>query len=411
MGYGITSSYRKLTRSGYGMRSRPMSWEVSLEMSHMGIGSTTGIATVFTATQMLLNPANYDGAVYTFEIVAANNNVSNDYNVDLMQGTNVIATIPVTKNTGSTRRRSVAFVPAAGNLLYQTRVAQTAVINNLTVSAVRIIVTQIRATKTRLQFPLGLTPLSSAADGGASFAVQTNVNFIEATVANNRYQLYQASDFDADTIVWTWETLGSTSGGGATVTIGLFDATLNAQVGTVQNVHPSAAATLSSTISAADMATADGHDLGVRTKGSSAVINEFGYVACLYVTLTKVRRLTLWRRLGTPAAVASSGTAVTHTQLINTTAYSPNAQFFYEGTGWESGAGTVTDGLGEGTADPLAATVVVASSDLTFDGATKIRQRSGALTLTDGNRYTRKSTRTSGTMQIAGPGLTISVNQ
>lgn len=121
-----------------------------------GLASTTSEVT-FTRTATPLNAANYDGTcVYEFEIVAINSNATNAYDISLYDATNaaVKATVSVTKDTTSTRYRSAPFSPAAGNNIYQVRIAASEAANDIKVYLARIVVTQTAATKTRIQVPL-----------------------------------------------------------------------------------------------------------------------------------------------------------------------------------------------------------------------------------------------------------------
>ncbi len=388
--------------------------EITLELGDRGYGSSAAAQTTFLSSQMYLNPAEYDGATYYFEIVGYNHHATLPYTVDLMEGANLMASLILAANTPTgasdfIRMRSTSFVPSSGNHVYQLRLPQTAAGNNVIVHAARIVVVQVGATITRLQFPLASTSVSSTLDSsGAPFHNSTSTSYGQSDPV--RCALFLLEKTLMATIAagtpWSWETVGF-QGLAATASIGLFDATANAQIGTVENGHTTTTASIL-TSDFADNLLTDGNELEVRVKSSNGAIGANACAARLYVRLTSASKAVIYRRLSTShASLGSSFECDEARQLINLAQFS-GALAYYEGTGWESVSGTVTqDLLDDGTSESSSgAGSVVSGSPLTFNGSTRIRQRSSALTLTASHRFVPKLTRTSGTLQ-SGPSYLI----
>ncbi len=386
---------------------------ITLELGDRGYGSSSSAPVTFLTSQMYLNPADYDGATYYFEIVGYNHHATLPYTVDLMEGANVMASLILAANTPTgasdfIRMRSTSFVPSSGNHVYQLRLPQTAAGNNVIVHAVRIVVAQLGATITRLQFPLASTSVASGLDSsGAPFHNSTSTSYGQSDPVRCALLLLEKTLMAtiAAGTPWSWETVGF-QGLAATASIGLFDATANAQVGSIENGHTTTTAGIL-TQDFADNLLTDGNELEVRVKSSSGAIGANACAARLYVRLTSASKAAIYRRVSTAHASLGSSLELDEArQLIDLTLFSgPLA--YYEGTGWESAAGTVTqDLLDDGTADQSGGGSALSGSPLTFNGSTRIRQRSAALTLVSGHRLVPKLTRSSGTLQ-SGPSFLI----
>lgn len=387
-----------------------MKLEVTLEMGARGFGSANGSATTFLASQMYFDPSDYDGALFYFEVCANNGHATLPYQVDLTQGGTAVTSIILPANVAvTTRYRSTAFNPVAGNQIYMLRTPSTAAGNNVVVWACRIVVVQTNATKTRLQIPLAAVFTGSSTDTtGVQFHQSTSTTYSQSTPVN--CSLFKLERALMATIAagspWSWETVGYRSGGTGAM-IGLFDATDNVQIGAIENLHAVTNSTTIATQDFADGLLTEGNELEVRVKQVASVASANGVAARLYVRLTSVSAAAVYRLVGFshvgPGNLLEADEA---RQLISTGEFS-SPVVYYEGTGWESSAGTITHSLiDDGVSDSIGGGSAVAGSTLTFDGTTRIRQRTAALTLVSGDRYVPKVARTSGTLQM-GPAFVI----
>jgi len=165
-----------------------MNLVVPIEMCSAGLASQTEQVT-FERSKVQLDPTNYDGATYYFEIVTTTPTTTS-YNVELYDVTN--ATVEATIATGTSaltykRLRSGAWTPAAGNSTFAVRIDATTSANDVRIFAARIIVVQANATKTRLQIPLG-----SYGYSGYKADATTNASFDEMTGTTGYGQTYPA---------------------------------------------------------------------------------------------------------------------------------------------------------------------------------------------------------------------------
>ncbi len=386
-----------------------MDLEVVLEM---GGRTWSSGAAGFTpnSSMMKLDADDYDGAVFYFEVCGSNAHATLDATAELIyDGSVAAASVTLTANTGVTRVRSTAFVPSSINKTYQLRLGA-----NLNIYSARVIVVQTDATKTRLQFPLAFSQLLVATSDAFGFSSSNSTSYNQGDQPNNfsilPLDLSLLADI-ADGTPWTFETVAIPGSG--TGQMGLFDKDTDTLI--VENSHgPALLVTSIKTTEMAHslMAPSDGHNLELRIKkGTGAVPTIAAHSAYLYVRLTNLTKAIAYRRVGPPRTAGAGAAAISNLrQLIDSSLYD-NPAVFYEASGYESVAGVVTDGLADvGAVDVAGSAVLVADSSLTFDGTTKIVQRSGAVTVVDGDRFGEIPARTSGTLVLCGEYLIIVAN-
>lgn len=130
---------------------------VPIELIDRGVSSNT-TATIFDRSLYPLDTADYVASsnTYFYEIMATNSNAANDYTVDLLGNSNaILATITVPKSTtANTRFRSNAITMPSGVNNLKIRVNASAASSQVVVQMAKLIIKQVRATKTKLWIPL-----------------------------------------------------------------------------------------------------------------------------------------------------------------------------------------------------------------------------------------------------------------
>jgi hypothetical protein len=378
--------------------------EVSIELADAGISSNTS-ATLFERTRTSVTPSLYDGSpVYTFEIVSTNVGASAaDVNLVNNAGTTV-ATISVTAATSVPTRFATTFTPGATPVNFRLETAATTVAQDLSVYAARVRIVQTYATKTQLYFPLTANPYNTVDN-----LTTTAGGLIDSTGAAGasqptpaKYVLWRKDAAKvsglAATTPWTFEAVIAKSGTNSAAA-GLYTA-----AGTlVTGVEITSTATVPTLLSLpfADNATnfADATNFMVQIRRAGGGTTAYLYKAALYATLTNiVSTQTYFRVSRSASAIAATTINPYQRALIDTSRFSsPTAT--YEITGSEPTVGTSSADLyNVTTTDSGTAGTSVASSPLDPGSTTRGRFTSGALTLTNGDRYLSRTSITTGTL-------------
>lgn len=370
-----------------------MNLEVPIELTDAGLLSDVSPIT-FARTMTSLTPSAYDGTVtYFFEISATNtNSVAQTVSVVNSSAT-AVATISVPAGT-TTLTRFVSPMTPTGSDIYSVQLSATTSTQQLQVSAARIIVKQIGASKTKVYIPL-LSANSPA----------TNVdqgNAIEYTMSNSYTSLNSAAIWNRnstafssmpDQNAWELEALVSV-GSGVTGVVGLFDKTFGNNIVDTESVVTSNQIAFTHAVFSEGIAgfstTNDGDDYQVGIKclsgcpGASVAI----YKAGLWVNITSLNNVEVFYRTSHGATVATNNyvdgerTRPLLSSFSNPTAY-------FQATGYESSQDTAAVSLYSlGTNETgYAGAAGIANSTLNFSQAFPIRLRSSAITLTTGLRY------------------------
>ncbi len=183
-------------------------------------------------SRIKLNPADYDGATYCIEVVVDSTDTVDRYVYlkDVAGNTYATITIPANDSPSTTRRkRSIPFTPAAADTEYRLVLGISSQL--LRYKTARIIVTQINATKTRLQFPLVNGCEENGGTGGATvFTWDWQVTGVWRQFGEFGIFLKEEAKLGATIGTWTLETVCSKSYAPATAKVGLFNKTDDAQV-------------------------------------------------------------------------------------------------------------------------------------------------------------------------------------
>lgn len=357
---------------------------VPIEMQCTGFGSPPTNPAEWSPSYTSLNPSDYDGATYYFEIIAINIDSSDKDIILRLKGGATKATITVPMGTTvPTRFRSSSFVPTAGNqtyVLYRPGTTSWSLVKGY---AARIIIVQTNATKTRIQIPIiGI----DGYDTSTNIEQTSSTSYIQPHP--NYYSLFKkdVSQF-ANISSWAFEVaINGSVASSAHVT--LFNKTDDTQVGSgAVNGLPYQPSLESEDITDE----VNFHDLDefeVRMKADAG--NAYLMNASLYVYLTNLSKAEIYQRVARNLNTASTppNTFEEDRAKIDIDSYS-GATVYFEATGYCADDAEIFDLQDDGTDDSGSdGTSKVTNSGINFNSGTQARKRtSTAMTLTDGNRY------------------------
>jgi hypothetical protein len=376
-----------------------MRLEVPIEMTDTGLASSP-TPTVFSHTRTSFNAADYDGTVsFSFEITATNAD-SAARRVTLVDGADVVAAaITVPANANAPVRLRGTFSPA-GAANYRVALDATSTANELRVYAVRVLVRQTGATKTRIYVPLiagaANSPLNRD-DSGAAVAKGALGGLFDH--ADPRFVALWKKDGSAFSQLavgtpYTLEAVLSTSMPAVTTaTAALFNFTRNQQVAGTELSTTSAVPELVSADfadSAANFTDAD--DMELRIKNSGGGADAFVYRAGLWIRLENLAHAEVYYRYGrTETTGPDSGHRVWVwvMAMVDLSAFLSSAEVYNEVTGHASEPATPCSEkvFDIGSADSGTAGTAVSGSPLTFNSSSPSRQRTSGLNLHSGNRF------------------------
>jgi hypothetical protein len=289
--------------------------EVVIDLNDYGFSSRTSGGNAIWETARWIVPSDYDNATWYFEIVGRNSHASNAYNVYLTNfaGT-VISTITIPANTPtssdvSQRFRSTSFAMSSSDY-YLLSIDLTASLGNLTVSAVRIVVVQVNATKTCIPIPM------CGNNGSLTAPPSSNpISYIVGTTWNQQvpqnFSLFKKdiSEF-ADIGGWRLDATHSAFYGGGThySEVGLWNVTSGAIVpGTVisynGNTPTPTHLDFDNTVSGFDNLST----FEIRHHNSYSGDASYLYSAQLYVRLVNLSVATLRKRIARGITVSTGG--------------------------------------------------------------------------------------------------------
>jgi hypothetical protein len=382
--------------------------EVPIEMTGNGL-SSSAIRTTFSRTRTTLNTADYDGIVtYAFEVVAANSD-SAPRNVALVDSSGAtVASIVIPVSANPVRYRST-FVATSGAADYRIALDGTSSAQQLRVWVGRMLVQQIGATQTRIFVPLMVGNNYVTIPGDDSSASLSDTDLTTYSQPNaNWWALWKKNDSAfsqlAPTSAWTFEAVMSNDAG-STAYASVFDAVTGNQV---QASEVSTAATTPTLVSAAFADSApnftDQDNMEVQMKGSTGGggKNAYIYRAGLWIKLVNLSHAEVYYRINDSDSWAGTGGTPQprpeYRILPDISAFNQPVSIYNELTSYVSSPGTsCTEALYDnGTSDSSASGSVVPGSALTVSSTALNRQRSPAVSVSAGNRFTSFITPTGG---------------
>jgi hypothetical protein len=362
-------------------------------MTDRGLSSTT-TAVTFLRTRTSLNTADYVADIndYMFEVVAENTNTTTSYTINLVNSAGTIITdsaIVVPPSTVA-KRFNVLWTPTSGANNYRIRIPNTATAGQIKVHSAKMIVEQTAAVATKIYIPLSNFDYSGESSSDTTTAVVTSTTSTTYSTSNYMTQ-WTRNDAVYDAIAagtpWTLETITSTSNAAGTVSASLYDKTANLPITQALTAVTGTTALTLSSVSFASTATNfnDGDILELRIKSNATTRTARIYKAGLWLKLKFLKKAEVAFRLATRKATATSLALPDGRFLWDAGAWS-NPTVFFQTTAVRSGTSTVTlqdHGINDnGTTSPT----IVPGSTIT-PATTFGIQRSGALSLTDMNRF------------------------
>ena len=365
--------------------------EVPLEMvAHglEGVGDGTG-TTNHNRSRIFLDPADYDGATYYFEIVAKNTDSVNR-NVYLRRttgGAAYHATITVGAGTANFTRYRVALsaAPAAGKQQYLVRVTDTTSAAQLVVSTARVIVQQTNATKTRIQIPL-VEKNHDISQVGSGRADTTTSN-VYTQGDPDKYSLWiKDSSKYADISGWALEAVLDNNSATATTYAALHRASDGAIVADSEvSLYGSTIALVDTSFSEPAANFTDGNKFELKIKSSVSGQKAHLGRASLYVSLTNLSKAEVLYRVSRKVPSGPQDVVEQRT-LLDTTLFT-NPTVYFEATGRCADNGDRVflrdhDSSVSGTGGAN-----VSGSGINFNSATRDIVRTAAITPDSGDNF------------------------
>jgi hypothetical protein len=398
------SGYTK--KAEYAAGGGGMDLVVHLEMLDDGIRSAAAGQVTCNRSQITLDPADYDGATYYFEVVVTTATTT-DYNVELYDVTN--ATVEATIAMGTTaltykRLRSAAFTPTAGASAFKLRIDQTTTNSDVIVFTARIVVVQTGATKTRLQFPLaGAIYSHNQTDTGGSIDSATGNVYMQTTPG--RFNLLKKEAAKLATIAsgtpWTLEAVLSLGTTTDTAYCALYNATDGVAVTGAEVTHTGDSAVTYKSIDFANDAVnfSDLDEFEARIKCNHGTRLTYLYSARLYVRLTTLTKAQCFLRIGRHWTGTGGDSMPWQKAYYDAAQWSAGTTWYLEATGIDASASPAGLAYWRWDADDVG-TGSAMGTYLTMSG-TKSRQRGSAVTLTDEYRYMGRAGVTTGTASFS----------
>jgi hypothetical protein len=372
--------------------------QVPIEMLDRGLSSTTGTAgtsTTFTRSRTSFNPADYvaDTNLYMFEVVANNTNPTTSYTIYLVDnaGLQITDSAIIIPPSTTQKRFNILWTPNSSADNYRIKVPVTAVAGQVQVHSAKIIVEQTAAVATKIYIPLANFTYTSDNASDTSNNGQVTSTTSATYTTSNYFTKWNRNDALYDAIAsgtpWTLETVTSNSVVTTSANAALFSN--NVQItGAITTLTGGTANTNTlKSVSFASNATnfLDTKTVELRINNSAGATTRL-YKAGLWLKLKFLKKTEIGFRVATRKAT-------------NTSAAIPDARFLWDAGAWSNptvyfqataikATGTSTMTLQDhGTNDVgTTAPLIVAGSTIT-PAITFGIVRTGALTLTDMNRY------------------------
>lgn len=204
----VRSLEESILRTGY------ISLQVTIELLDGAMSSSSASTLIFDRTTTSFDTNDYDGvSSYELEVIAVNTDSSARLVAVVDEVGAVIGSVSVPALTTDPTRIRAVFTPNVGDDFYRAQLDQTTSDGELIVYAVRFLVNQVNATKTKLYFPLLSSDQSpTSGDLGAylySTADELYQDFPNATAYQRMAsKLKTIIDYNA----WELEVVASTTG-------------------------------------------------------------------------------------------------------------------------------------------------------------------------------------------------------
>jgi hypothetical protein len=383
-----------------------------VELIDSGVSSSNAGAITFGRSETGFDSSKYDGTLtYSSEAICQNtDSVARNVTIVDQAGTSRGSiSVPA---TGTLTRVTGTFAPIVSVTSLKVKLDQTTSANQLRCHAIRALVRQQYASKTRLYYPMTSLAynFSSNVDrndtttiNGTTTPIGYNSGASALTMTNaeriHRIQLDTAAI--GNTVVgYAFEAVCSADAANRAVAI-LYNTTTSVEVlGTQTTSCPNGALGLvtSSWTTTTDWTTTNEYEPRlIKTSGSPT---EWLYKAGLWIELTDLQKALVMYRVGGYSSVAATTNHSEQGAVINTSYFAGVTGS--RTVGFEASGREPTVGTSDLTLYTINGSGSIGSSNLNFNSATKSRMRATGLSVTDGDRFTVQSNRTSGTIESSG---------
>jgi prepilin-type N-terminal cleavage/methylation domain-containing protein len=382
----------------------PTNIEVPIEMIDYGISSAIlGLFTTFERSRTSLNTNDYDGTVtYSFEVVATNIGLLPNLVSIINSAGTTVGTVVLASTANPTRFRS-SFTPNTGANNYRLQLPITTLLNELSITSARIIVSQTGATKTKVYMPLiaANTTLVNSTDtvyidssSSTTYGQPTPLDYSVWKKNDSVLSLTSGNPFTLEVVLATGTT-------GGTASAALYDRTSGLAVNGAVVTSTSNALGIQD-VSFADTATnfSDQDEFELRIKSSSVLQQAVVAKAGLFIALSSLGSGEVYYRTAKNYTGTASVNLDSQRVLLNTSLFSNVSAFAETVCSSTTASGTSVSLVDALTTDSGTTGTAVTGSSLTA-ATTKSRQRSGALSLTSSDRFIDKITTTSATSNVS----------
>jgi adhesin/invasin len=384
--------------------------QVPIEMLDYGIQAAANQAQTDWARSITsLDNTAYDGSpTYAFEATCMNADSSarSVTLIDSKATPNVITTLSFPSGMTTPSSMSASFTsPGTYTAPVKIRTAAMGAGGALSCYSARIVVTQTGATKTRIFIPLTAGPTGTVSTdntitGGALMSTLSKT-LGQGTGTTPDYFTLWTKDTTALSILdtttpWTMEALvaNSASPGKSTLALTTSGGTV---VGKATSGSSSATPIqMTFTISNTAAGFTEGTTLKAQYASTSSTKTAYLYKAGLWVKLTHVTSVEIPYRVGRYESTATNKTVMESRASIDTSLFR-NPSTYFEVVGREPTSSQMTTSLGTlGVNDGNTTASAIGSSSIGFTSTTKTKSRTGALSITNGDRFVPMVTGTAG---------------
>jgi hypothetical protein len=331
---------------------RGLNLVVPIELLELPIRGS-GVAFSCMASQVPINPADYDGVIsYEFEIVATSTSAAT-IQLARTSDSGTVATIGI-GTTGTATRFSVQFTPPSSADTYYLRLPVSGT-NDPTVYSARILIRQFNASKTKLYFPLAsgiYTTVPATVDTSMPIAStgSTSYTTFYATSSQGSATLWKYDPTYLETVPtsgtpWALESIISTSSGTRTASIGLYTSGGTPVTGVESSTNSTAPQYFSFPFGTGLLSGGTSYQARIKMSSGSAGPVTYVYKSALTVKLTNLKRAESYYRVGRYVGGAAGATStVTHAYQrarVNLSWFS-NPTAYFETVGKENFALNVT---------------------------------------------------------------------
>jgi parallel beta-helix repeat protein len=371
--------------------------EVPLEMVDLGLATerqrgSQAATSDFTRSSIYLDPDNYDGATYYFEVVAKNTDSANrTVCLKCTNNNTIYAQILVEAGTAEYTRKRVLWNPASpavGKNAYLVTLDKTSADGDLIVQTARIVVQQTDATKTRIQIPLVQSGHDeSAAPGGYVDGVTST---IYAQGDERNYSLWQKETSKYGELrgssPWTLEAVlgnswffGTTSAALHTSSGTLIPGTEISNTGVVSRL-------VDVSFSDSTIHFTNGESFEIRIKNAGPRQAQLASGARLYVSLTDLNRAEVLYRVGRRTEGTIPSQMVEQRILFDAGLFS-SPRAYFEASGFCDDDAESVFLQDDGTNDSGAGGLPVPGSGINFNVGAKRSVRTSLISPTNGHRF------------------------